>query len=406
MPDTGLQVAVVGGGIWGLSTAYHLVLKGASVRLLERNRDIAGETTPRAAGIIGQIRSSPTMCRAVQYALDLCGRLGAETGLDLGLRRPGSLQVALTPERMEAYGRQVELAVANGVDAAFVSDDEMLRLAPALDVARLLGGYFVAGDGYVDPRRCALAYAAAGQQRGVSLELNTRVTGLAIERDSIRGVHTENGLEEADAVVVTSGPWTDTLVRRNAYRLPVQAIRHQRVRTVPVAGIPAHHPVVRVTDVSCYVRPEQGGYLYGFFEPEPMPFDLENMPDNFSTDDLEPPVEVMSEARQLLSSTFPVLADLDIAERRQGLTTFAPDGRYLIGPVPEVKGLFAASGCAALGIAGSAAIGRWLAGWVVDGKPDDDLRDFDLLRFGDQAADRNWVRDESRRFYETYYDIH
>ncbi len=73
--------------------------------------------------------------------------------------------------------------------------------------------------------------------------------------------------------------------------------------------------------------------------------------------------------------------------------------------MPEVKGLFAASGCAALGIAGSAAIGRWLAGWVVEGKPDDDLRDFDLLRFGDQA-DRNWVRDESRRFYETYYDIH
>ena len=82
MPDSGLNTVVVGGGIWGLSTAYHLALTGASVRLLERNGDIAAETTPNAAGIIGQIRSSPTMCRAVQYALELCERLGAETGLD------------------------------------------------------------------------------------------------------------------------------------------------------------------------------------------------------------------------------------------------------------------------------------------------------------------------------------
>ena len=104
------EVVVVGGGIWGLSTAYHLAELGGTVRVLERNADVAQETTPRAAGLVGQIRTSPTMCRAVSYALDLLSDFAEATGHDPGLRRPGSLLVALTSERMEAYERQIDLA--------------------------------------------------------------------------------------------------------------------------------------------------------------------------------------------------------------------------------------------------------------------------------------------------------
>jgi glycine/D-amino acid oxidase-like deaminating enzyme len=96
---------------------------------------------------------------------------------------------------------------------------------------------------------------------------------------------------------------------------------------------------------------------------------------------------------------------LQIAEYSQGVTSFAPDGNYLIGPVPDAEGAFVASGCAALGIAGSAAIGRWLARWVLDGDPGDDLGEFGLRRFGDRADDRSWVRSESREFYASYYSI-
>ena len=400
------RVVVVGGGIWGLSTAFHLAEMGCtSVRLLERNDDVALETTPRAAGLVGQIRTSPAMCGAVQYALRLFEELGARTGLDLGLHRTGSLMVALTPERMEAYARQVAMAVQNNVDAAFVSHDEMKRLSPALDVSKLEGGFFVAGDGYVEPQKCARAYAAAARELGVSIELNTPVTGLEIEAGQVRGVATDAGLVEADAVIVTSGPWTAQLARQSGHDLPLVPIRHQRVRTVPAAGIPDHHPVVRVTDVSCYVRPEQGGYLYGFFEPEPTAIDLEAMPPSFRTDDIEPPVHVMAEAQRRLAAVYPILGELDIAEYKQGMTTFAPDGMFLAGPVPGTQGLFVASACAALGIAGSAAMGRWLASWVLRGKPDEDLSEFDLQRFGDRVTDRQWVREQGTQFYGSYYGI-
>jgi 4-methylaminobutanoate oxidase (formaldehyde-forming) len=405
MPDS-REIIVVGGGIWGLSTAYHLAkLSDANIRVLERNAETAKETTPRAAGLVGQIRSSPTMCRAIQYALDLLTRFKDETGHDPGLHRTGSLFVAMTPARMDAYRRQVQTALENGVDAAFVSRAEMQRLVPAIDVSKLEGGYFVHGDGYIDPAQFAAAYRDAGRNLGVQIELNSEVTGFGTAQGQIRSVQTADNEFPADQVIVTAGPWTNLLASHARYRLPMQTIRHQRVRTVPAAGIPAHHPVVRVTDVSCYVRPDQGGYLYGYFEPHPSSINLEKLPAGFRTDDIETPVETMTEARQRLAPVFPVLADLKVAERRQGITTFAPDGRYLIGPVPGIDGLYVASGCAALGIAGSAAIGRWLATWALNGKPDEQLAEFKLDRFGEQAADRAWVERESEEFYGGYYSI-
>ena len=162
---------------------------------------------------------------------------------------------------------------------------------------------------------------------------------------------------------------------------------------------------MRVTDVSCYLRPDKGGYLYGFFEPTPVSIDLETMPADFRTGDIEPPVEVMAEAQRRLAPTFPILKDLEIAEYRRGVTTFAPDGAYMIGPVPGIDRLYLATGCAALGIAGSPAIGRWLAKWIIDGDPGEDLTMFSHQRFGAQAADLEWLRRESEQFYANYYGI-
>ena len=400
------EILIVGGGIWGLSTAYHLAKFGQKdILVLERNDDIAGETTPQAAGLVGQIRPSATMLHAIRYALGLFSQFPKETGHDAGLRQTGSLMVALMPERMDAYARQIERSHLNGIEANFVSHAEMARLAPALDVTKIEGGYFVPNDGYVDPQQCARAYAAAAKDLGVQIQLNTAVTGFRQRNGEILGVETESGFIGANRVVITAGPWGAGLAKEVGATAAVQPIRHQRARTVPTPGIPDHHPAVRVTDVSCYLRPDKGGYLYGFFEPTPVSINLEAMPPDFRTGDIEPPVEVMAEAQRRLAPTFPILKDLEIAEYRRGMTTFAPDGAYLIGPVPDIDRLYLATGCAALGIAGSAAVGRWLAKWVIDGDPGEDLTIFSHQRFGDQAADQEWLRQESEQFYANYYGI-
>jgi glycine/D-amino acid oxidase-like deaminating enzyme len=400
------STVIVGGGIWGLSTAYHLVRAGRTdVQVLERNGKPFGETTSQAAGLVGQIRATPLMRRAIRYAIDLFKGFERETGHDPGFRQVGSLLLALTPERRASFQEHVEHAKSNGVEARFVDEAEMSRLSPHLDVTRVEGGYFVPEDGYLDPKQCARAFCAAAEDLGATIRPGTAATGLSVRDGRVAGVETDRGFVGAEQVVVTAGPWTGILAKTVGYEPAMVPIRHQRATTVAASGIPGHHPVVRVTDVSCYLRPEEDGYLYGFFEPDPTSFDLETLPAGFRTADIGEPVKVMEEARERLAPIFPVLKELEILDYKRGLTTFAPDGAYLVGPVPRVEGLFAATGCAALGIAGSAAVGRWLASWLLRGDPGEDLSSVSLDRFGDEAFDRDWVRREGEAFYGGFYSI-
>lgn len=396
---------VVGGGVWGLSTAYHLVRTGQTdVVVLERNGEPHRETTSQAAGLVGQIRSTPLMRRAIRYAIDLLSGFEAETGHDPGFRQVGSLIVALTPERLASYEEHVRSAGEAGVEAYFVDAPHMSGLAPHMDVSRVEGGYFVPEDGYLDPVRCAGALGAAARDGGAEIRTGAAVTEVLVEDGRAVGVQTEGGRIEAENVVITAGPWTGTVAKMAGYEPAMVPIRHQRVTTARVSAIPRDHPVVRVTDVSCYLRPENGGYLYGYFEPHPTSYDP-YLPKDLRTVDIEAPVAVMEEARERLTPIFPILGGVPVVEHKRGLTTFAPDGAYLVGPVPRMAGLFAATGCASLGIAGSASVGRWLAGWVTGGDPGEDTSPVDHERFGEKGHDEGWVRRTSEEFYGGYYSI-
>ena len=402
---TQAEVIIVGGGIWGLSTAYHLAKYGQKdILVLERNSEIAAETTPQAAGLVGQIRSTDIMFQAIRYALELFSQFSNETGYDTSLRQTGSLMVALTPERMEAYKKQIEKAHNNNIKADFISKIEMSKLVPSMNVSKIEGGYFVPNDGYVNPYECACAYANAAKDLGVEIIFNTPVIRLCQENGEILGIETKEGVIESNYVIITAGPWGASIAKEVA-TTAVQPIRHQRARTVPTSNIPEHHPVVRIPDLSCYLRPEKGGFLYGYFEPKPVSIDLEKMSSDFRTGDIEPPIKVMDDARVRLSPIFPILSDLNIAEYNRGMTTFSPDGGYMIGPVPGIDRLYLATGCAALGIAGSAAVGRWLSKWVIDGDPGEEVSDFSHQRFGDKVLDPNWLRQESELYYANYYSI-
>jgi 4-methylaminobutanoate oxidase (formaldehyde-forming) len=404
--DSQAKILILGGGIWGLSTAYHLARTGeTNVQLLERNQEPCAETTSQAAGLVGQIRSTLLMRRAIRYAIDFFTAFEEQTGYDPGFRQVGSLLLALTHERMLSYVEHVEHATKNGVEAHFVDQGEMVRLAPHLDPSSVEGGYFVPGDGYVDPMQCAKALGAAAEDLGAKVRTGMRVTNISVRDDRAVDVETDSGFFEAEKVVITAGPWTGLLAKTVGYEPAMVPIRHQRITTGYAPGIPDHHPVVRLTDLSCYLRPEYGGYLHGIFEPEPVVYDLEESPPYARTRDVECSVRTMAQAHERLAAIFPILENLPIVECKRGLTTFAPDGAYLVGPVPQVENLFLATGCASLGIAGSAAVGRWLANWVTQGEPGEDLSAVDPERFGEKGRDRDWIWKESRNFYANYYSI-
>ena len=200
---------IVGGGIWGLSTAYHLARAGSTdVQVLERNREPFGETTSQAAGLVGQIRATPLMRQALRYAIDLFTGFERETGHDPGFRQVGSLLLALTPERMASFEEHVEHANRNGVEARFVDETEMSRLAPHLDATRVEGGYFVPEDGYLDPQQCARAFCGAAEDLGARIRTGTTVTGLLVRDARVVGVETDRGRRQNGGVRTGYGTHT------------------------------------------------------------------------------------------------------------------------------------------------------------------------------------------------------
>jgi 4-methylaminobutanoate oxidase (formaldehyde-forming) len=400
------DVLIVGGGIWGLATALHLRMNSsASVRLIERNSDFAQETTINAAGQVGQIRPSPIVTRAIAYGLDLFESFPTRFGVDAGLVRCGSLFVAQTVERIEYFQKQIARGRANGLTIDSLKPAEMKAIVPGLAIDGVLGGYFVHGDGYLDACQAARALAAAASSLGADLRRGVVAREIILENGRAVGVQTNHGTISAGAVIVTAGPWSTLLVPPELRPIPVQAIRHQRIRTERYASLRAHHPVLRLPDLSSYVRPENGGLTFGHFEDNPTPVDLKQLPASFRSIDLDPPLDLMRSIQERIARVYPDIGSLAVKECCRAMITFAPDGAYAVGPVPNVSNLYVASGCAALGIAGSAAIGRWLADWALGRTPPEDLSEFSLDRFGDEFAEPARLRQSARDAYASYYRI-
>ena len=169
-PASSAEVVIVGGGIWGLSIAYHLAKHGGAGRVLvlERNQELADETTRQAAGQIGQLRSQPVMARAVKYTLDLLCEFRSRSNKELDLQTPGSLHLALSEERLDAFRRQIPLAKERGIEAEIVDPARARQIAPSIDPRQIHAAIFVHGDGYVSARQAALAYGAAASEAGAS----------------------------------------------------------------------------------------------------------------------------------------------------------------------------------------------------------------------------------------------
>lgn len=403
------DVIVVGGGIWAASTALHLVRRVAGLRVLvlERGPRVACETTAQAAGQIGQLRANPLMVRAVGRTLALLETFHAETGHDPGFVRAGSLHLALSPERLAAFRSTIDGVRCLGVTAEEVDHASARTLVPRLETHGLAGAVFLPGDGYVDAAACGRAYAAAAADAGVEFRTGCDVTAIRTAGGRAVGVDTAAGPLDSGRVVVAGGPWTGLLLAPLGLALPAVAIRLQQLRTVADPSLPAHHPVVRIPDASCYLRPEAGGLLYGYIDPHATVLDPAggHHGSPLRTADIAPDESLMAEARDRLAGVLPSLASLAIDHYRQGMVTCTPDASYVLGAVPGVTCLFVATGCSAMGISGSAAVGAWLAELVVDGSTADDLAPFAPERFGQRAADHGWLVAECRRVYADYYGL-
>jgi glycine/D-amino acid oxidase-like deaminating enzyme len=375
--------------------------------VVESNERLAEETTLQSAGQVGQLRGDPILARAVGYTLDLLGNFHEETGHNPRFVRSGSVHLALSPARAKQFEQLHRVAQQIGYPTRAISVAEARELVPDLITDSVHAALYVPRDGYVDAPAGALAYASAAADRGVTIRTGCMVTSME-RQDQGDGcfVLYANGQPpiQVKKLILAGGPWTRLLSRHLGYEVPMHPIRLQQARTV-AAGVSPDHPVVRVPDASCYVRPEKQGYLFGFFDPDPLPIDLDEQPYSFRTSSVAPEPALTARAQQALAKVFRRLPEQPIDQFRQGMMTCTPDGKFVLGPIPPLPGVWVATGCGGTGIAASGAVGKWLAQWVVGEDPGEDLRQYAVDRFGDRHLDRTWLRTSACATSAAYYRL-
>jgi 4-methylaminobutanoate oxidase (formaldehyde-forming) len=375
------DVVVIGAGAFGASTAYHLARRGASVTLVDQHA-LGSQTSPRAAGLTSKAASSlPVMAQLRHEACDALERFEQDIGRSIDFHRSGSLKAAYTEAGETRLRRDLDLTRQLGVEATMIAAAEAERLAPHFRAgpARAIG--HVPSDGWIDPSKVAVGFAARAQELGARALPFTRVTTLLRDGDRVTGVTTTQGPISAPVVVDAAGAWAAAVAAAHGLRLPLVPVRHQLFVTEPIAGVEPLQPIVRLLEASVYVRYAAGGLLFGGYEDEPRIVDSHALPPGFQIADLELDLSVLRALVDEVGDHFPVLRTAPIAVHRGGLPTMTPDGYPVLGPVAGLAGFHVASGCCVGGLTLSPAAGRALSDLILDGKSDPDLAPLSVERF-------------------------
>ncbi len=404
------QIVIIGGGIIGCSTAYHLAKEGATdVVLLERAQLTSGSTF-HAAGLVGQLRSSRNITQLLKYSVELYENLEAETGQATGWKRNGGLRLACNQERLIELERSATTGRSFGLDIEIISPDEAFELWPLMDISDLVGAAFLPGDGQANPSDITQALARGARQLGVRIIENCNVTGITIEDSSasgrrVSGVSTDRGDIVCEKVVNCGGQWARSIGEMAGVSVPLVSMQHQYIVTETLEGVTASLPTLRDPDRLVYFKEEVGGLVMGGYEPNPLSWAEAGIPADFNNRLLPADWEHFEPLLTQAVQRIPTLETTGIRKLINGPDSFTPDGNFILGEAPEVTGFFVGAGFNAFGIAAGGGAGRALAEWVMAGEQPVDLWPVDIRRFGLVHRDVHWVRERTAEMYAKHYTM-
>ncbi len=401
---TEADAVVIGAGALGLSVGYHLARLGRRVAIVDQFAP-GSQTSPRAAGLFKLIQADQARTRLAQLSIRTVTHFEADTGVPLPVTQSGSLMVARTPEHADLVHTEADRSAAWGVGLEMVDAQEARRLAPFLWPDGIRAACHTPADLYIEePSSLLQAYIRAAELRGASLVPHTRVTGIRVQAGDVAGVVTAQGEIATPVVVDAAGAWARRVGDLARATVPVMPVRHQLLITGPVEGVEAGHAILRVIDTAVYVRPARGGLMLGGFEADPLALDLAPQREDFSIENVPLDPSVLNRLGATVERNVPALRGASVQEHRGGLFTMTPDGQLIVGPHPDIRGFWIATGCNGSGFSLSAGIGQVLAEWVVGGEPSIDLTACAPARFQAQAFDDAELRSRGIWQYAHYYD--
>jgi len=406
---THAEIVVIGGGIIGCSTAYHLARDHkANVVLLEQGRITSGSTW-HAAGLVGQLRSSASITRVLKYSVELYKGLEAETGLATGWKMTGCLRLATNADRWIEFKRLATTAKSFGMDMHLLSPDEVKRMWPLMETSDLVGASWLPTDGQASPSDITQSLAKGARMHGAKLHEGVRVTGFDMKEGRITAVKTDKGDIACDKVVNCAGQWARQVGAMAGISVPLQPVKHQYIITEKIDGLATDAPTIRDPDRRTYFKEEVGGLVMGGYEPNPQAWETGlaggDVPNEWEfrlfDDDYDHFEQHMTQAVERV----PALANVGVKQMINGPESFTPDGNFILGSAPECSNMFVGAGFNAFGIASGGGAGWVLAQWVVDGEAPLDLWVVDIRRFSEMHRDRKWVCDRTLEAYGKHYTI-
>ncbi len=403
---THARVIIIGGGVAGCSTAYHLAKLGWSDTVLLERGTLTCGTSWHAAGLVMQLRTTATMTDLCRYGAELYARLEEETGQATGFKRVGSLPVARTAERFHEIKRIASLGRYFGIAAEILSPNEVPKYHPMVDTARLVGALFIPGDGQTDPVGTTMALAKGARMGGVKIFERTRVLDIEVRDGKVAGVTTDKGRIGCEAVVLCGGIWSRDLAARAGVNVPLYASEHMYVTTQPIAGMASGLPVIRDTDGIVYIKEDAGKFVIGSFEPEGKPLAMDTLPDDFEFGELPEDWEHFEQPMANAIEMVPALEHAQIRHFMNGPESFTPDNRFILGEAPEVRKFYVAAGFNSQGILAGAGVGKAMAEWVVSDEPQTDLSELDIARFARFQINKKYLHTRIRESLGLLHAMH
>ncbi len=375
------QVVVIGGGVMGASTAYHLALRGVrDVVLLESQPFFGQGATGKCAGGIRYQFSTAVNVRLSLLSLPMLARFEEETGQPIDLRYPGYMLLATTEDNVAEFQRNVALQHSLGVPTEWLTGDEVRRRVPQLAADDVLAATYNPGDGLADPNGVVAGYISAGRRLGVQAFNDAPVTGIEVENGRVVAVTTPLGRIACETVVNAAGPWAALIGDMAGVPLPIKPVRRQMLTTGPLPKLPPDFPFVIDFARSLYFHREGEGLLTGMSNPSQAPGFDESVDDDWELTHLEAAVERL-----------PLLADARLQAHWAGLYEVTPDAHPIIGSVPGRENFVVVAGFSGHGFMHGPIAGQLVSEIILDGRAHTlDIAELGYERFADGRLIREY----------------
>ncbi|NOE20559.1 FAD-dependent oxidoreductase [Ruegeria atlantica] len=415
---TKARVVIIGGGVVGASSLYHLAKKGwTDCVLLEKNELTAGSTW-HAAGNVPTFSTSWAIMNMQRYSTELYSRLGEEVDYPMNYHVSGSIRLAHSKERMQEFQRTMSMGRYQGIPMEMWTPEQAKERYPFLETHDLEGVLYDPTDGDIDPAQLTQALAKGARDMGQKIIRFCPATGVTQHDDGTWTVHTEKGDIDCDYVVNAAGYYAQRVGEwfkpYGGRTVPAMVMSHQYLLTDEIPEVEAWSkenggklPLLRDVDISYYLRQEKHGFNLGPYEPNCKGHWMtedDPMPEDFSfqlwNDDLDRIEDIVTDAMERV----PLMATSGVGRVINGPIPYAPDGLPLIGPMPGVKNAFEAH-TFTFGIAQGGGAGKVLAEWIVDGATEWDMWAVDPRRYTDYT-DQDYCNQKGMEVYGNEYAMH